>query len=61
MKHDSCQWALTGGLELSVLPMLVFPVFFLFEWKQMSLAPWAEDDEDYEVHKCFVALASKWK
>lgn len=47
--------------ELSVFPMLVFQVVFLLEWKQLSLAPWAEDDQDYEVHRCFSALASKWK
>lgn len=59
-------WQLPLGIvwefkELSVFPMLIFQVFFLLEWKQLSLAPWAEADQDYEVHRCSSVLASKWK
>lgn len=41
--------------------MLVSQVFFLLERKQLSVARWADDDQDYKVHRCFAALASKWK
>lgn len=48
--------------ELSVSTHVgVSSVFLAWMETQLPLAPWAEDDQDYEVHRCFAALTSKWK
>jgi len=48
--------------ELGVLTHVdISSIFLAWMETQLPLAPWAGDDQDYEVYRCFAALASKWK